>query len=413
MSRHKKRTRRQKRRHAPSQPTPYRSAEYAPQAIAHFAKDSSWKKRDKKLTPAINKIYFASDFGIQDLHLDHIINLGTSFCHALQHFTAGCSDTGNGHLLTDAAVIRLAHACPNLIHLSLDSATQLTDESLLAFLTNCPNLQYVQIAGNNKQDGSIKGPALHHLITTPSSAPNLRQLVITDQPSQKETKRLSQTRKNLKIEVGNTDERFASEFVPPVSTPTPDDLFHRRRPFRQFTVGGLTYREEYAHPLIHKDDAAKALVFVDGSCLDNGRHTSRAGWACVMDDAKTEGIRSGQLELSSCPPTSNRAELRAAIAALSAWEWKLMGYTSLVIAADSEYVVKGATDWAQSWVRNGWRTSSRGAVENRDLWETLVCEIDLRQRNGLTIEFWRIPRGWNEAADRAAKDASDGMVVGA
>jgi ribonuclease HI len=54
--------------------------------------------------------------------------------------------------------------------------------------------------------------------------------------------------------------------------------------------------------------------------------------------------------------TSNRAELRAVIAALRFRAWQGEGFKSLVIATDSEYVVEGATNWARGWLRNNWRT---------------------------------------------------------
>jgi ribonuclease HI len=44
------------------------------------------------------------------------------------------------------------------------------------------------------------------------------------------------------------------------------------------------------------------------------------------------------------PLTSNRADLRAVIAALRFWLWNNEGTRRLVIATDSSYVIDGATE---------------------------------------------------------------------
>jgi ribonuclease HI len=52
------------------------------------------------------------------------------------------------------------------------------------------------------------------------------------------------------------------------------------------------------------------------------------------------------------------------------------GFSTLVIATDSDYVVKGATEWVSSWIRKGWKTAKGTAVQNRDLWEALLGEVE-------------------------------------
>jgi len=106
--------------------------------------------------------------------------------------------------------------------------------------------------------------------------------------------------------------------------------------------------------------------------------------------------------------TSNRAELCAVIAALrfSFQDLADEGFTTLVIATDSTYVVEGSTNWARRWVENGWVRRAGGAVQNRDLWEALLGEIRRYKHGGVAVEFWWIPREWNKAADRAAKAAA-------
>lgn len=64
--------------------------------------------------------------------------------------------------------------------------------------------------------------------------------------------------------------------------------------------------------------------------------------------------------------------------------------------------------WARSWIRRGWKTSAGAAVKNKDLWEMLLGEVERWHGEGLAVQFWRIPRDWNEEADDAAKTAATG-----
>ena len=67
--------------------------------------------------------------------------------------------------------------------------------------------------------------------------------------------------------------------------------------------------------------------------------------------------------------TNNRMELNAVIHAIE--DVSLMGVDSMTISTDSQYVKNGITTWINAWKRNGWRTSSKDPVKNRELWEQL------------------------------------------
>ena len=46
----------------------------------------------------------------------------------------------------------------------------------------------------------------------------------------------------------------------------------------------------------------------------------------------------------------------------------------VTLTSDSRYLVDGVSKgWARSWQRNGWKTSGKKEVENRDLWELLIA----------------------------------------
>ncbi|KAI0802197.1 hypothetical protein GGR55DRAFT_701145 [Xylaria sp. FL0064] len=168
---------------------------------------------------------------------------------------------------------------------------------------------------------------------------------------------------------------FPSKFCAFTTNTPPEDLFPSSR----------TGQDEMYH-FVHCNDQKKALAYADGACSDNGQQNPQAAWVAILRPRIRNNTRpsilSGRLELKGpfgdeSVATSNRAELRAAIAILRCNDWRGDGFTSVVIATDSSYLVDGATEWVKSWVRNGWKTRSGGPVQNQDLWELLLGEVEM------------------------------------
>ncbi len=105
------------------------------------------------------------------------------------------------------------------------------------------------------------------------------------------------------------------------------------------------------------------VIYTDGGCSGN---PGPGGWAYVLRDGSGETIGSG----GEAATTNNRMELRAVISALTEAERRSPG-APIVLYTDSQYVKNGITSWISSWKRNGWRTSDRKPVKNRELWEEL------------------------------------------
>lgn len=223
---------------------------------------------------------------------------------------------------------------------------------------------------------------------------------------------------------------FPSKFRHAVSPLRPMELFRGRVRFMDIvrydapsswwrTLSCLANRRSVVSlRCTHPNDKPMLLIMTDGACLNNGQANPKAGWA-FFQGLNTEGqplVVSGRLERQG-PwgdddiQSSNRAELRAVIAALRFRHWPGEGFSTVVIATDSEYVVEGSTRWAKTWVQNNWRTKgitgNGGAnVKNKDLWEMLLGECEKAHRRGLAIQFWKIPRDWNALADQGAKNAA-------
>lgn len=102
-------------------------------------------------------------------------------------------------------------------------------------------------------------------------------------------------------------------------------------------------------------------IFADGACSGN---PGVGGFGAIL--------RSGSKvrEIAGCEKltTNNRMELTAVITALE----NLKVPCEVSVTTDSNYVVKGMTQWLEGWMKNGWKNSQKKEVLNRDLWERLV-----------------------------------------
>lgn len=131
-------------------------------------------------------------------------------------------------------------------------------------------------------------------------------------------------------------------------------------------------------------------LFTDGACLGN---PGAGGWAALLVWQGHEKLLSG----AEAETTNNRMELAAAIGGLEA----LKRPARVQLVTDSQYVMKGITQWMTGWRANGWKTAAKKPVKNQDLWMRLD-EQTARHR----VE-WRWVKGHsghpeNERADALA-----------
>jgi len=106
----------------------------------------------------------------------------------------------------------------------------------------------------------------------------------------------------------------------------------------------------------------KVEIFCDGACSGN---PGPGGFGCIL----RSGAREKELAGADPHTTNNRMELTAAITALES----LKRPCDVVLTTDSQYLVKGMTEWIQGWLRRGWKNSKKEDVLNRDLWERLLA----------------------------------------
>lgn len=144
-------------------------------------------------------------------------------------------------------------------------------------------------------------------------------------------------------------------------------------------------------------DNAEVVLFTDGACSGN---PGPGGWAAILKHPDTEKIR----KLSGGEPntTNNRMELTAVIEGLRALKPEKRRRVHLV--SDSEYVIRGISEWINGWIANGWRRGKKPnspPVKNADLWQALHA---LTQQHDMSYEHVRGHSGHpeNEECDRMA-----------
>jgi ribonuclease HI len=107
-------------------------------------------------------------------------------------------------------------------------------------------------------------------------------------------------------------------------------------------------------------------IYADGACSGNQHDENIGGWGATLEyGPHTKDIFGGEMNT-----TNNRMELTALI---SAFEALTSDGLRVDIYSDSSYVINCMKKkWYVKWQQNGWRTSSKSPVENRDLWERLI-----------------------------------------
>ncbi|THU86997.1 ribonuclease H-like protein [Dendrothele bispora CBS 962.96] len=197
------------------------------------------------------------------------------------------------------------------------------------------------------------------------------------------------------------------------------------------------------------------LVFTDGACLSNGQRgvivmegltfgrrppSSRAGIGAAAGQGKSEQ-RSKPVDDTmdpGMPRTSQRAELLGALEGLdllsTLWKEALREAAKKkkrvhgevkkhrsrdqtneddddddsqkwIVATDSEYVVRGITQWYPAWKTNGWRNAAGRTPTNLDLFHQLNDKLNKLEALDVEVGFWKIPREYNYLADKLAGEA--------
>ncbi len=106
----------------------------------------------------------------------------------------------------------------------------------------------------------------------------------------------------------------------------------------------------------------EVTIYTDGACSGN---PGPGGWGAVL----MYGEHRKEISGGDAHTTNNRMELTGPIEALEL----LKQPCKVRLYSDSAYLVNAFKQrWIANWQRNGWQTSQKKPVENKELWQRLL-----------------------------------------
>ena len=120
----------------------------------------------------------------------------------------------------------------------------------------------------------------------------------------------------------------------------------------------------------------KVTIFTDGACRGN---PGPGGYGSII---RIEG-KEEEISGSAKNTTNNIMELTAALVALK----ELKEPSEVVLTSDSQYLVKGMTEWIKGWIKKGWVTANKQPVKNKNIW------VELDQLSKSHKITWKWVRG--------------------
>lgn len=139
-------------------------------------------------------------------------------------------------------------------------------------------------------------------------------------------------------------------------------------------------------------------VYTDGSCLGN---PGLGGMGYIMVYDGNIILRKGIPSITET--TNNKMELSAVIHSLSSL-YKNGIHDNITIITDSNYVVKGITEWI-----HGWKEKNYAKTKNAELWK----ELDALNQNMVVDYQWvkgHNKHYYNELADELAVQAAKRQI---
>ena len=133
-------------------------------------------------------------------------------------------------------------------------------------------------------------------------------------------------------------------------------------------------------------------IYTDGACSGNQNETNIGGWGAILE----YGNHIKEMHGGEKNTTNNKMELSALCEALAALKEKGL---KVNVFSDSSYLVNCFKEqWYIKWQKNGWMTSAKAAVENREIWEKLIALMD-----GQEMQFYLVKGHVNPASEWGPK----------
>lgn len=150
----------------------------------------------------------------------------------------------------------------------------------------------------------------------------------------------------------------------------------------------------------------KTVVYTDGASSKNGHASAKAGYGVFYgdNDPRNESAPLSREE----PQTNQRAELHAIVHALkNAVNSTESSSKDIQVMTDSKYSRDCLTTWADKWEKNGYKSSTGGAVQNQDLIKSGRSLIKQLESQGGSIEIQHV----KGHADNYGNNQADKLAV--
>ena len=140
-------------------------------------------------------------------------------------------------------------------------------------------------------------------------------------------------------------------------------------------------------------------AFTDGACRGN---PGPGGWGVLLRfNGHEKRLSGGEAET-----TNNRMELMAVIQALES----LNKQCAVKVTSDSQYVLKGISEWMENWKKRGWKTAAKKPVKNVDLWQRLDKASEIHEIEWVWVKG-HSGHTENEIADELANQGIDELLA--
>lgn len=149
---------------------------------------------------------------------------------------------------------------------------------------------------------------------------------------------------------------------------------------------------------------SKLTVYTDGGNSSRGGGVGAAAAIVLTPGGKVIKLSEGYTN----KPTNNMMELAGVLLGLE----YIVNHPELgkevLLISDSEYIVKGASEWLDKWKTNGWK-STTGPVKNKPVWEAIDL---LKSKLNVTWQWTKGHNGdeWNEQADKLATETYIALI---
>lgn len=136
-------------------------------------------------------------------------------------------------------------------------------------------------------------------------------------------------------------------------------------------------------------------IFCDGGCRMSKNISSFSSVTILGNLIDGHMNDSLSLDRAFGKATNNQMELSGFISTITAIFLKVKGFVKegeepdrrfqIVVTSDSQYLTKGVNEYLPNWQRNGYKTSSRKPIKNKNLW--MLIERILEMFDNVDFEF--------------------------